>query len=150
MKLRNYTPLALLAADPEDLKVVSAVLQDAVMKVGDMAWLPEQRRFAFVANRFIWEDAAARRWGPYARVRAGAHFDDVTSVRTKSVRLDAKDAVIDVLSMEFSPEEDGGGVITLNLAGGGAIALTVASVNAEIRDVSPPWRTPKKPNHGER
>ena len=147
MKLKNYKPLALLAADPEDLKIISAVLQDAVAKIGDMTYQPKARRFAFVANRFVWEDATSKRFGPFARVRVGVHFDDVVSVRTKSVRLEAKDAVVDVLSTDFAAKEDGSGTITLTLAGGGAIALDVAAINAELLDISAPWRTPKKPDH---
>lgn len=148
MNTKHYTPLALLAADKEDLEVVSSILQDAVAKIGDMAYLPKERRFAFVANRFVWEDGVRRRIGPYMRVRTGVHFDDVKRVRTKAVRLDAKDAIIDILSVTY--EADGeDGTILLNLAGGGVIALDVEAVNAGLRDISEPWRTTRKPDHGD-
>ena len=101
MSTKNYIPLAMLAADGEDLEIVSSVLQDAVAKIGDLGWFPNQRRFAFVANRFVWEDGVKRNHGPFLRVRTGVHFDDVTRVRTKSVRLDAKEAVIDILSVTY-------------------------------------------------
>ncbi|MGV6819100.1 MAG: DUF2948 family protein [Parvularcula sp.] len=150
MKLRQYKPLALLAADADDLQVISSVLQDAVLKVGDMAWRPPERRFAFVANRFVWEEAAGKKFGPFARVRVGVHFDDVIRVRTKSVRLDARDAILDLLAVEISGEEDGTKTIELVFAGGGAIALEVDAINAELRDISEPWPTPNKPNHQDR
>ena len=146
MKVKNYTPLALMAADKEDLEVVSAVLQDAVAKVGDMTYLPSSRRFAFVANRFVWEEGAKKKLGPFTRVRVGAHFDDVVGVRTKAVRLDAKDAVVDILAVDFVGDENGG-TITLTLAGGGAIALDVEAINATVEDISEPWRTQNKPDH---
>ena len=146
MNKKHYTPLALMAADNEDLEVVAAVLQDSVAKIGDMAYLPKERRFAFVANRFIWEDGVKRRFGPFMRVRSGVHFDDVTAVRSKSVRLDAKDAVIDILSIDYDGTEDGG-TVTLQLAGGGAIALEVEAVNVTVRDISEPWKTNSKPDH---
>lgn len=148
MKIKNYTPLALVAADEEDLQVVSAVLQDAVAKVGDMAYVPAQRRFALVANRFVWEEGRRKRFGPFTRVRAGVHFDDVTRVRTKSVRLDAKTAIVDVLAIRFDGQPETGGTITIELAGGGVIGLDVDSVNATVRDISAPWRTQNKPDHG--
>ncbi|RFB04853.1 DUF2948 family protein [Parvularcula marina] len=147
MSTKNYIPLAMLAADGEDLEIVSSVLQDAVAKIGDLGWFPNQRRFAFVANRFVWEDGVKRNHGPFLRVRTGVHFDDVTRVRTKSVRLDAKEAVIDILSVTYEGDENGG-TITLNLAGGGGIALDVEAINGTLKDISDPWRTAKKPDHG--
>jgi hypothetical protein len=147
MKVKNYTPLALLAADAEDLGVFSAVLQDAVAKIGDMAYLPSERRFALVANRFIWEEGATKRSGPFSRVRTGVHFDDVVGVRTRALRLDAKDAVVDILAISFEPDGEGAGTITLTLAGGGAIALETTGISGELRDLSDPWRTQSKPRH---
>ncbi|WOI53782.1 DUF2948 family protein [Parvularcula sp. LCG005] len=146
MKIKNYKPLALMAADREDLDVVSAVLQDSVAKVGDVAFLPDQRRFALVANRFVWEEGANKTKGPFTRVRVGVHFDDVLSVRTKSVRLDAKSAIVDILSVTYHGGEDGG-TITLTLAGGGIVALAVDAINVTVRDISEPWRTQSKPDH---
>ena len=147
MTPKNYTPLALLAADEEDLSVVSAVLQDAVAKVGDFAFLGAARRFAFVANRFVWEEGASKARGPFSRVRVGVHFDDVARVRSRGVDLGAKDAVVDLLSLAFKEAEDGAGTITLTLAGGGAIALDVDAINVTAEDISVPWRTQNRPDH---
>lgn len=145
--LRDYKPLRLIAEDGEDLKVLSACLQDAVIKVGDFAFLPNERRFAFVANRFVWECAADRKRGPFARVRAGAHFDDVKAVRQQNIRAEAKDAVLELLALRFEPGEDGAGAVIFEFAGGGAIRLEVESVNAQLRDLSAPWSTARKPEH---
>lgn len=141
-----YKPLALMAADTEDLKTISALLQDAIIKIGDVAYLKEERRFAMVANRYVWETARKSRFGPGHRVRTGLHFDDVTAVRAQSVRMDAPEAFIDVLSVDWEGDENGG-TITLNLAGGGAIALDVEAINATIRDISEPWRASRRPDH---
>jgi hypothetical protein len=146
--LADYRPMRLVAEDAEDLRVLSAVLQDSVAKIGDFAHLPAQRRFAFVANRFCWETVGGRRAGPFLRVRAGAHFDDVVAVRQHNLRLDAKDAVVDLLAIRFAPSSDGAGVVTLDFAGGGAIRLEVESVNAMLVDISDPWRTQQRPDHG--
>lgn len=138
-----------MAGDPEDLGVISAHLQDAVAKLGDFAFLPEARRFVFVSNRFVWECAANRRAGPFARVRAGAHFDDVKSVKFQRLRTEAKDAVVELLSIRFDAGEDGAGAITLDFSGGGAVLLEVESINAYLSDISDPWRTRAKPKHDE-
>ncbi|MBL4618763.1 MAG: DUF2948 family protein [Marinicaulis sp.] len=145
--LKDYKPLRLMAGDIEDLGVISACLQDAVAKLGDFAWLPDERRFAFVANRFVWECAVDRRTGPFVRVRAGAHFDDVTAVKFLHLRTDAKDAVVELLSIRFEPGEDGGGEIIFDFSGGGIVRLEVESINAYMSDISDPWRTRAKPKH---
>lgn len=145
--LRAYKPLRLIAEDAEDLKVFSACLQDAVVKVGDFAFLPNERRFAFVANRFVWECAADRKRGPFARVRTGAHFDDVRAVRQQNIRADAQDAVLELLAIRFDPGADGTGAVRMEFSGGGAIKLEVESVNAQLRDLSAPWATARKPDH---
>ena len=147
--LRNYKPVRLIAEEERDLALMSASLQDAVAKIGDFAYLPSERRFAFVANRFLWECAVDRRAGPFARVRAGAHFDDVLSVSQHHLRLDAKDAVVQLLAIRFEEGEDGGGVVILQFAGGGAVRLTVETINGGMRDFSDPWRTRSKPNHAD-
>ena len=145
--LRNYKPLWLMAVDDEDLKVISACFQDAVAKVGDFAFMPGERRFAFVANRFVWECAGDRQKGVFARVRAGAHFDDVRSVKHLNIRSDAKDAVVELLAVRYEPVGDGAGAIVFDFAGGGAICLDVEAINAEMRDISDPWRTRARPGH---
>jgi hypothetical protein len=136
-----------MAADEEDLKIISACLQDAVMKVGDFAWIPGGRRFAFVANRFLWEQAGAA--APYYRTRAGAHFDDVRAVKQVNIRNDAKDAVVELLALRFAAGADGGGAVEFAFSGGGAIRLEVDAINAELRDISDPWPTRTKPAHKE-
>ena len=145
--LKDYKPLRLMAGDEDDLKVLSAVLQDAVAKLGDFAFLPGERRFAFVANRFVWECAGKGRAGPFARVRAGAHFDDVKSVKFQNLKTGATDAVVEFLAARFEPGEDGAVVIVLDFAGGGAVRLEVVSVNAFLSDISEPWGARAKPKH---
>ena len=154
MTPKNYTPLALMAADEDDLRVVSAVLQDAVAKVGDLAFLSKARRFAFVANRFVWEEGASKARGPFSRVRVGVHLDDVARVRSRKVDLGAREAVVSILSVGFeaAPDSDasggdGAGTVTLTLAGGGEIALDVDAINVMLEDISAPWRTQSRPTH---
>jgi hypothetical protein len=144
---KDFRRLRLMAADADDLQVLSACLQDAVLKVGDLAYLPRERRFAFVANRFLWEAAGAKASGPFWRTRVGAHFDDVNAVSQLHIRAEAKDAVLEILAIGFEPTADGAGVVTMTFSGGGAIRLAVDSVNAELRDLSEPWRTASKPEH---
>ncbi|NRA29119.1 MAG: DUF2948 family protein [Parvularculaceae bacterium] len=139
------SPVALMAADAEDLQTISAMLQDAIVKVGDIAFLKEERRFAFVTNRFMWEVKRGL-FSQGQRVRAGVHFDDVKAVRSRAVRMTNKEALLDILSLEWEGDENGG-TITINLAGGGLIALDVDAINVTVEDISEPWRARRKPDH---
>lgn len=136
--------LKLAAADAEDLEVVSARLQDALIKLKNVSWQPRRRRFAAVVNRLQWEVAGQ------TRVRAGLHFDSVLKVQSRKVKLGAKEAVISLLAVTFTPNggEDPGGVIELVLAGGGSFRLTVECVDAELVDMTSSWTARGKPDHG--
>jgi len=137
--------LRLLAEDEEDLKIVSAHLQDAVMRVGDMVYLPKSRRFAALVNRFCWEGCGEERIGE--RVRAGLHFDGVMKVQAQNVRQDNPDAVVELLALKFKPDGDVGGTIELMLAGGGRIRLEVEYVDAVLRDMTEHWPAVARPEH---
>ena len=150
MVIKNYIPLRLIAQDADDIGVVSACLQDAVAKVGDMAYLKPDRRFALVANRFVWEEGVSKKIGPYTRVRSGIHFDDVTDVRSRGLRRDPPGAVVVVLAIGFKSGDDGTGTISIDLAGGGCIELDVEAINGSLSDISEPWRTRSKPDHKDR
>jgi hypothetical protein len=135
--------LKLAAADAEDLEILSARLQDAVVKLKNFVWLPRKRRFAAVVNRLAWED------GGKTRLRAGLHFDGVLKVQSSKVKLGAGEAVVSILAATFIPNggEDPGGVIEIVLAGGGALRLTVECIDAELADISGPWAARGTPDH---
>lgn len=140
--------LKLVAFDVDDLAVVSAHVQDAVLKVGDMTFLPKERRFAAVINRFVWEKPAEgvidKKW---ERRRAGFHFDRVSAVRSTGIDRGNPDAVLDLLAIAFEPSEEPAGTVTLIFAGGGAIALDVECIEAAISDFGPAWATKCCPEH---
>ena len=143
--------MTLAAADAEDLEILSARLQDAVGKLQDFVWLPKQRRFAALVNRYRWEEGPKNNG---SRVRAGLHFDGVLKVESRNIKRGAPDAVVDLLAIAFTanakenPEsEDPGGVIELQLAGGGAFRLTVECIDAQLSDLTGPWAAIAKPVH---
>ena len=137
--------LRLLAQDEEDLKIISAHLQDAVMRVGDLAFLPKQHRFVMVMNRFCWEDCGDADLG--ARVLTGLHFDSVLKVQSHNLRQDDPDAVAELLAIHFTPQSDGGGSIDLVLAGGGRVRLLVECIDAVLRDMTEPRPAIARPEH---
>jgi hypothetical protein len=134
-------PLRLLAEDAEDLKVISAALQDAVAKVGDIAFDRAQRSLTLALNRFRWE--AGRE-----RVRCGLQFGGVLGVKARRIKRGAPKAVIALLAVEFEPGEPPGGAVTLRFSGGGDLRLDVECVEAALADVSAPWPSRREPEHG--
>ncbi|HEX3701331.1 MAG TPA: DUF2948 family protein [Phenylobacterium sp.] len=134
-------PLRLLAQDAPDLDVISAAMQDAVLKVGDIGFEPKARRLTVAFNRYRWEA------GGGARVRSGLQLGGVLKVQTRKIRRGARDAVLELLAMTFTPAEAPGGMITLSFAGGGDLRATVECVEAVLADLSEPWPTRRKPAH---
>ncbi len=94
--------LRVAAIDEEDLAVVSAYVQDSVLKVGDMIYLPAEHRFALAMNRFIWEKAIDGKRPDYERRRAALTFDRVLKVQTAGIDRDRPDAVLN-FSLSASP-----------------------------------------------
>lgn len=144
-------PLRLIAQDAEDLGVVSALLQDAVLPVTEIRFDPRRRRFALMLNRFRWEDRTeAEQVGrAYERVRSVLVVEDVRKVQSFGFDRVDKDLVLSVLSMSFEPGQDGTGRVILTLAGDGAIALDVEALDIRLDDVTRPYRAPsgKVPTH---
>ena len=135
----DEAPLRLRAFDADDLRVISALVQDAVFPGNEMVWQPRKRRFALLLNRFRWED---RRQGA-ERVQSVLAVEDVASVRTQGVTRDA-DTVYSLLSADFAPGADGTGTLTLILAGDGAIELPVEALEVTLKDVTRPYLAPSR------
>lgn len=139
------TPLRLLAFDAEDLAILSAHFQDAVLHAGDTAWLPREKRFAFVANRFDW-DGAARGEGNRRR-RAAVHFERVLNVRSRGLDPQNAGAVLNLLAISFTPGDAPAGVIELLFSGDACIRLEVECLEAAMKDLGPAWTTEHCPGH---
>lgn len=137
--------LKLIAQDEEDLKIISAHLQDAVLKTGDLAYLPQKRRFVMVANRYCWECAGQGEAG--LRMRCGVHFDGVLKVRAQNLRQDAPETAMELLALTYTPAADGAGVVDLSFAGGGKIRLEVECIDAALADLTGPWPAAARPTH---
>jgi hypothetical protein len=138
-------PLKLIALDPDDLVVLSAHTQDAVLRCGDMVWSPRKHRFALAMNRFAWESEGRSR--QHQRRRAAMHFDRVTAVRSIGINRDAPDAIASLLAIEFVPGDAPAGEVRLLFAGGGEIRLSVECIEAQLADLGAAWQTRARPAH---
>lgn len=138
-------PLRLRAFDTEDLAVISALLQDAVLPGSEIRWDRRSRRLAMLVNRFRWERAAR----PPERVQAMVVIEEVEAVRSQGVVPRDTDTVLSILNMAFEPDAAPGGEVVLTLAGDGAIAARVEALEVVLRDVTRPYVAPsgKAPHH---
>lgn len=139
--MADPSPLRLLAQDQDDLAVISAALQDAIAKVGDISYEAKARRLTIAFNRFRWEA------GSRQRVRSALQIGGVLSLQARKIRRDRRDAVVELLAIGFEADEPPGGVLTLSFAGGGDLRADVECVDAVLADVSEPWPTPRAPAH---
>ncbi len=146
--------LQLRAEDEEDLRTIAAILQDALVPVAEMTFLPQERRFVLVANRFRWEaepDPAPAAMaegeepppGPvFERILTGLCFEGVTEVRLKNIDRRRGSGILELLHLDWKP-----GCITLMFAGDSAIRLETDAVSCRLDDICEPWPTPFRPRH---
>jgi Protein of unknown function (DUF2948) len=136
--------LHLTAFDADDLAAISAQMQDAVMRFGDMAYTQSRRQFAIVANRFAWDALPEKQ-----RRRAGLRINYVTAARRSGPATPAKDTVLSLLAMVFAQtkKDDPAGTLTLDFAGGHRIALDVECIDMQLDDLGGAWSTAREPRH---
>ncbi|MEO9298982.1 DUF2948 family protein [Devosia alba] len=140
------TDLKLLALDTEDLEVISAHVQDAVVRVADMGYARADRRFALLMNRFDWNSGKTHR-DKGVRKRAALHFDSVQSVVTSGYDPAAAEGVLELLAITFKPIDGPAGIIELSFAGGGTVRLGVECLEARLSDLGGAWAAAAKPAH---
>lgn len=145
--------IALRAETKDDLPVIAALVQDAVLPITEIAWEAKSRRLALLINRFRWEDKAQAEAEkrPYERVRSLLVISDVTHVSSMGIDRSDRDVVLSILDITFEETEGGAGRVTLTLAGDGALAADVECLDVDLRDVERPYRAPSghAPHHPE-
>jgi hypothetical protein len=136
--------LKLRAEDDDDLAVISAFLQDALVSVRDLAYVPAERTFLFVENRFRWEDGIRRSVdeSEFRRILCGIAFSEVEAVFYNGFRRSEDGRILSLLAIR---REDG--AVRLEFSGGAAIRLEVSRILCHARDVGEPWPTPWQPRH---
>jgi hypothetical protein len=139
--------LRLIALDGEDIQVVSAHLQDALVRTGDIHWRPAERRVVIGLNRFDWEGANGG-GSEFQRCRSALRFERVLSCKCRNVDHGAgKNEALNLLAVAFSETDSPGGVVMLTFSGGAALRLEVECLEAEMADLGPAWGTEICPDH---
>lgn len=141
--------LKIIAFEPDDVPIVGAHLQDAVVAVGDLSVLPGEKRFIALLNRYVWEKAGTAGNKRGERRRSVLRADRVLRVRTKGFNRDAKQTILSLLTVEFTadPKSLPAGTLTLICAGNAAIQMDVECVELVLEDLGPGWEAQRMPSH---
>ena len=135
--------LRLTAQDTEDLKVISAHMQDALVRLADIRYLSKTRQFALVANRFAWEQQTSSE-----RRRTGLHFEHVIGVMQQGIRGLKGDTILSLLSISFEPGQEPSGTVVLTFSADCTIRLGVEYLDLQLKDLGGAWATEHTPQHG--
>lgn len=137
--------LRLLAVDQEDLSVLSAHMQDALVRVGDMAFVPGAHRFALLAARFDW--CACVEAGRCERARTGLHFEYVKHVSRSGFDQHDPEVLLNVLNIAFEEKDSPAGIVEVHFSAGAALRLEVECLEAHMRDLGDRWQAKATPAH---
>jgi hypothetical protein len=141
------TALKLIALDDQDLSIVSAHVQDAVLKVSDLEFLPAAKRFLLTMNRFVWEAKSGLFRQHNERRQAVLHFDRVLGAKTSGIDRDRPAEILSLLAVSFIEISKPAGIVELIFAGGGAIMLDVECIEARLADIGGAWEATSRPIH---
>lgn len=136
-------PLKLRGQSADDMAVLSAALQDALVPLGDISHLPDEKTFVMVVNRFRWESEDEQA----ERVLAGLRFDAVQQVQYRNIDRSNRAQFLSFLAIAYDGDDQSGGFVVIHFAGGGAIRLAVGGLYCMLADLDEPWPTQWRPDH---
>ncbi len=144
MKAQN---LKLIAKTEEDLKIVSAHLQDAIASLSDIANLSKNKIFLMQLNRFMWEDVEKGVFRKNKRIRTVLKFENVLNVTSKNINKVKKDIFLDFLTIETKQMPDKNFEINLIFSGDTIIKIISEVIEVTLDDQGTPWDTKAMPKH---
>ena len=144
MKVKN---LKLLATSDEDLKVIAAHLQDAIVSLSDIANLKQNRIFLIQLNRFMWEDVEKGIFRKNKRIRTILKFDNIISVSSKNININENKIFLDFLTIECNSMPDKSYEIRLIFSGDAVIKIKAEVIDVTLDDQGAPWESKIQPKH---
>ena len=144
MKAKN---LKLIARTEEDLRVVSAHLQDSIASISDIANLKKNKIFLMQLNRFMWEDVEKGVFRKNKRIRTILKFDNILEVHSKNIDQLKKDKFLDFLAIESNKMPDNNYEMNIIFAGDSIIRIISEVIEVTLDDQGEAWNTKNKPKH---
>ena len=145
----NAKNLKLIARTEEDLRVVSAHLQDAIANVLDIANLKKNKIFLLQLNRFMWEDVEKGVFRKNKRIRTILKFENVIKVHSKNINQSKKDKFLDFLAIETNQMPDNNYAMKIVFAGDSIIEVITEVIEVTLDDQGEAWDTKNMPQHTE-
>jgi hypothetical protein len=140
----------LAAFDADDLNVISALVQDAVCKVGDIQWTPANGTVLIAMNRFKWEGGSGRvQHKNGERLRSVLHFSRVSAVRASGVDQANREGILSLLAVTFTPSQAPSGTVELAFSGHATLRLDVECLEAALSDTDAVWSAVATPRHAD-
>jgi Protein of unknown function (DUF2948) len=146
--LLDMDALKLFALDEKDLEVISACVQDSILKTGEIGYDVKRKRLVLPVNRFVWEREPRAKGQPAERRRAVLHFDRVISVKSSGLDRSKPATVLSLLALRFLPDDAPSGKLELLFADGISVLLDVECLEAQLADIGGRWAAQAKPKHG--
>ncbi len=144
MKAKN---LKLLAKTKEDIRVVSAYLQDAIVNVSDLANLKKNKIFLMQLNRFMWEDVEKGVFRKNKRIRTILKFENVIKVHAKNINQSKGDKFLDFLAIETNQMIDNNYEMKIVFAGDSILRIIAEVIEVTLDDQGKAWDTKNIPKH---
>ena len=139
--------LTLIGKNEEDLKIISAYLQDSVVIIKDIVFLKKNRTFIMILNRFMWEDVEKGVFRQNKRVRCALKFEEVTKVQSKNINQKNKNKPLEYLAIKSSLISDNIFKIKIFFSGGGIITIISEVIEVTMSDLAKPWNVKYFPAH---
>ena len=139
--------LKLIGKNEDDLKVISAYLQDSVVTVKDIVFLKKNRKFIILLNRFMWEDAEKGVFRQNKRIRCAIKFEEVLSVKSKNINQKNSNKVLEYLAIKCNLKSDHTYKIKIFFSGDSAITINSEVIEIMMNDLGLPWNVKHFPSH---
>ena len=147
MSVNERVSLKLLGKNQEDLKVISAYLQDSILIVKDMIFLKQNRTFIMMVNRFMWEDVEKGVFRQNKRIRCAVKFEEVIKVKSKNINQKNKNKPLECLAIKCSSIFDETYKINIFFAGDSIITIISEVIEVALHDLGKPWSVKHIPIH---
>ena len=147
MSMVDGVNLGLLGKNQEDLKIISAYLQDSILIVKDIVFLKQNRTFIMIVNRFMWEDAEKGVFRQNKRIRCAVKFEEVIKAESKNINQKNKNKPLECLAIKCSSIFDETYKIRIFFAGNSIITIIAEAIEVTLHDLGKPWYVKRIPIH---
>ena len=139
--------LKLLGKNQEDLKVISAYLQDSILVTSDIVFLKQNRTFIIIVNRFMWEDVEKGIFRQNKRIRCAIKFEEILKAKSKKINQRNKNKNLECLAIKCNKILNNNYEINFFFSGESMITLISEAVEVVMHDIGEPWIVKHVPKH---